>query len=155
MYGRSCNPSVRTLNNHYVKPWSGVHMCVSTVRRMPHASEHGPVERPLDDAEAQDLAETIAVFATPSRLRLLWALIDGEQTVDQLAGLVGLSQSATSHQLRVLRRHRLVAVRRDYYRLHDHHLPELLAAMRHHHEHVHPPVPAELPKARSTRKTTT
>jgi DNA-binding transcriptional ArsR family regulator len=40
----------------------------------------------------------------------------------------------------MLRQQRLVAVRRDrqhaYYRLHDHHLPELLAALRHHHEHV-------------------
>ncbi len=100
----------------------------------------------------------MAVFATPSRLRLLWALIDGEQTVDQLASLVGLSPSATSHQLRVLRRHRLVAVRRNgrhgYYRLHDHHLPELLAAMRHHHEHVHPPATALPADARDAKATT-
>jgi hypothetical protein len=43
----------------------------------------------------------------------------------------------------VLRQHRLVAVRRDgrhgHYRLHDHHVPELLAAMRHHYEHVRRP----------------
>jgi DNA-binding transcriptional ArsR family regulator len=116
---------------------------------VPHPAEHAPVERPLGEAEAQDLAETIAVFATPSRLRLLWALIDGEQTVDQLATHVGLSPSATSHQLRVLRRHRLVVVRREgrhaHYRLHDHHLPDLLAAMRHHHEHVYPPAPGNVP----------
>jgi DNA-binding transcriptional ArsR family regulator len=121
---------------------------LGTVSFVPHPAEHGPVDRPLEEAGAQDLAETIAVFATPSRLRLLWALIDGERTVDQLAGHVGLTPSATSHQLRVLRRHRLVAVRRQgrhaHYRLHDHHLPELLAAMRHHHEHVYPPA-AELP----------
>jgi DNA-binding transcriptional ArsR family regulator len=108
--------------------------------RMPNRSEHAAVERPLTDEEAQELAEAIGVFATPSRLRLLWALVDGERSVDELAGMVGLSASATSHQLRVLRQHRLVAVRRDgrhgHYRLHDHHLPELLAAMRHHHEHV-------------------
>jgi DNA-binding transcriptional ArsR family regulator len=111
---------------------------------VPDSTEHAAVERPLTDAEAQELAEAIGVFSTPSRLRLLWALVDGERSVDELAAMVGLSPSATSHQLRVLRQHRLVAVRRDgrhgRYRLHDHHLPELLAAMRHHHEHVRRPV---------------
>ena len=107
---------------------------------MADPSEHTAAERPLDDEEAQELVDAIGVFATPSRLRLLWALVDGERSVDELAGMVELSPSATSHQLRVLRQHRLVAVRRDgrhgRYRLHDHHLPELLAAMRHHYEHV-------------------
>ena len=110
---------------------------------MPDPSEHAAVERPLRNEEAQELADAIGVFATPSRLRLLWALLDGERLVDELAGMVGLSPSASSHQLRVLRQHRLVAVRRDgrhgHYRLHDHHLPELLAAMRHHYEHVRRP----------------
>ena len=97
-----------------------------------------------------------------SRLRLLWALIDGEQTVEALAGAVSMEQSAVSHQLRLLRQQRLVAVRRDgrhgYYRLFDHHMPELLAALRHHYEHVHPPrtgSPADLsaPPRRAQRST--
>jgi DNA-binding transcriptional ArsR family regulator len=116
---------------------------------MAHPSEHKPVTVALADDEAAALAETIAMFATASRLRLLWGLLDGEQTVDQLADAAGLSQSAASHQLRLLRQAKLVAVRRDgrhaHYRLHDHHLPDLLAAMRHHHEHVNPPAPTELP----------
>jgi DNA-binding transcriptional ArsR family regulator len=70
-------------------------------------------------------------------------LLDGEQTVEALAAATGLEQSAASHQLRLLRQQRLVAVRRDgrhgYYRLFDHHLPELLTALRNHHEHVDPP----------------
>ena len=88
-------------------------------------------------------------FGTASRLRLLWALLDGERTVEQLARSAELAPSAASHQLRVLRQGRLVAVRRSgrqaFYRLHNHHVAELLAAIRHHHEHVHPPAPVPLP----------
>lgn len=121
---------------------------------MPHPSEHKSVDAPLADDEARSLAETIAMFATASRLRLLWGLVDGERTVDQLADAAELSQSAASHQLRLLRQAKLVAVRRDgrhaHYRLHDHHLPDLLAAMRHHHEHVHSLAPVDASPARST-----
>lgn len=118
---------------------------------MPHPSEHRPPTAPLGQAEAERLAETTALFATASRLRLLWALLDGERTVEQLAAAAELTPSAASHQLRLLRQAKLVAVRRHgrhaHYRLHDHHLPDLLAAMRHHHEHTHPPAPADSPTA--------
>ena len=64
-----------------------------------------------------------------------------------MVGAVGMEQSAVSHQLRLMRGQRLVAVRREgrraHYRLHDHHLPELLMAMRHHQEHVNPPAAVE------------
>jgi DNA-binding transcriptional ArsR family regulator len=120
-----------------------------TCGSMAHPSEHRPVSVPLADDEAHALADTIAMFATASRLRLLWALIDGERPVEDLAADTGLTPSATSHQLRVLRQARLVAARREgrhaHYRLHDHHLPDLLAAMRHHHEHVNPPAPVAIP----------
>lgn len=100
--------------------------------------------------EAEELAEAMRAFGSASRLRLLLSLVDGERTVEQLAAAAEMEQSAASHQLRLLRQLRLVAVRRDgrhaYYRLHDHHVPELLAAIRHHHEHVHPPAPVELPR---------
>lgn len=80
------------------------------------------------------------LFASGSRLTLLWAMLEGETSVEGLIEKTGLSQSAASHQLRLLRQARLVKVRRDgrhaYYRLHDHHIPDLLAALRHHHEHV-------------------
>ena len=63
-----------------------------------------------------------------------------------------LSPSATSHNLRILRSLRLVRTRRAgryaLYALHDHHVPELLAAIRHHHEHVNPPPAAEVPASR-------
>lgn len=104
----------------------------------PH--EHPDRARPLSAAEAERLAETVRAFGSASRLKLLWALVATERTVEQLAALTGMTQSATSHQLRLLRQLRLVVVRRDgrhaYYALHDHHLPDLLGALRHHHDHL-------------------
>ncbi|MBA3328882.1 MAG: helix-turn-helix transcriptional regulator [Solirubrobacterales bacterium] len=83
-------------------------------------------------------------FAAGSRIRLLWALLQGERTVEQLAELTGLGVSGASHQLRMLRQLRFVAVRRSgrhaWYRLHDEHVGHLLAAIRHHHEHIDAPV---------------
>ena len=107
---------------------------------MARPSEHQPATRPLPPEEAQHLAEAISTFGAASRLRLLWALIEGERTVEELTAETGLTQSAASQQLRVLRDARLVKVRREgrhaFYSLYDHHVPDLLAAMRHHYEHV-------------------
>jgi DNA-binding transcriptional ArsR family regulator len=109
-------------------------------RSVPRPSEHKPATRPLPPREAEQLAEAISAFAAASRLRLLWSMLSGERTVAELAAENGLTQPATSQQLRVLREAQLVRVRRDgrraYYALHDHHVPELLAAMRHHYEHL-------------------
>jgi DNA-binding transcriptional ArsR family regulator len=116
---------------------------------MPHAAEHESAARPLGAEEAQDLAETLKALASPSRLRVLTELVGVQRTVEQLAAACGLSPSATSHNLRILRSLRLVRTHRDgrhaVYALYDHHVPELLAAIRHHHEHVHPPAPVDVP----------
>ena len=102
--------------------------------------EHASATRPLGRDEAESLAEGMRAFATGSRLRLLYALIEGERTVDQLAAATDQSPNATSQQLRVLRHLSLVAVRRDgrhaVYRLHDAHVADLLRAVRHHAEHA-------------------
>src|SRR5215203_5551028 len=116
---------------------------------MPHPEEHGTPSRPLDANEAEELTLTLKALASPGRLRLLTELLAGERTVEDLAAAAELSVSATSHHLRLLRSLRLVRARRDgrhvRYRLHDHHIAELLAAVRHHHEHVHPPAPVAVP----------
>jgi len=115
---------------------------------VPHPSEHGEPESPLSLEEASELADAMRAFGTASRLRLLYAMLAGERTVEQLATATELESSATSHQLRLLRQGRLVAVRRvgrhAYYRLHDEHVADLLKAIRHHHEHVHPPAGVEI-----------
>src|SRR5918999_5893282 len=99
---------------------------------MPHASEHRAADRPLRIDGAESLADAMRAFGAGSRLRLLWAMLAGERTVEELVELTGLTPSAASHQLRLLRQGRLVAVRRvgrhAYYRLHDDHVAELLAA---------------------------
>lgn len=124
--------------------------CSDNVRLVPHPSEHEAAGRPLDPVEAASLAESMRTFGAASRLRLLWALLGGERTVEELVASTGLAASATSQQLRILRQARLVSVRRDgrhaFYRLHDHHVADLLAAIRSHHEHVHPPAPSYPPR---------
>ncbi len=122
---------------------------------MPHPAEHDAPTRPLGAGEAEDLAETLKALASAGRLRLLTDVLGRERTVEELARAAGLSLSATSHHLRLLRSLRLVRARRNgrnvFYSLHDHHIAELLAAVRHHHEHVHPPAAVELPDTREAR----
>lgn len=76
------------------------------------------------------LAETFRVLGDPTRVRILDALSHGELCVCDLASLVGLSESAVSHQLRLLRSLRLVRARRDgrmvYYALDDRHIVTLV-----------------------------
>ena len=122
---------------------------------MPHPAEHSEAARALDAPEAEQLAETLKALASPGRLRLLTALLGGERTVEELARAAGLSDSATSHHLRLLRALRLVRARRGgrnvFYSLHDHHVADLLAAVRHHHEHVHPPQTGAAPVTEEAR----
>ncbi|MGE4427257.1 MAG: ArsR/SmtB family transcription factor [Solirubrobacteraceae bacterium] len=107
---------------------------------MPLPEEHSPSSRPLGPGEADELARRMAVFATGSRLRIVYALGRGECSVEELAERAGLGSNAASQQLRVLRDAGLVVARRDgrhvHYRLHDHHVLDVLGAMRHHIEHV-------------------
>jgi DNA-binding transcriptional ArsR family regulator len=76
------------------------------------------------------LADTFRVLGDPTRVRILDALSAGELCVCDIAGLAGISESAVSHQLRLLRGMRLVRPRREgrlvYYALDDHHIIELL-----------------------------
>jgi ArsR family transcriptional regulator, lead/cadmium/zinc/bismuth-responsive transcriptional repressor len=82
------------------------------------------------------LADTFRVLGDPTRVRILDALAPGELCVCDIASLVGISESAVSHQLRLLRGMRLVRPRRAgrlvYYAVDDHHILELLTqALRH------------------------
>jgi ArsR family transcriptional regulator, lead/cadmium/zinc/bismuth-responsive transcriptional repressor len=78
-----------------------------------------------------DLAQVFALLGEPGRLRLLASLLEaGEMCVGDLAATTGMSESAVSHALRLLRAHRVVAVSRRgrmaYYRLADAHVQLLL-----------------------------
>ncbi len=76
-----------------------------------------------------NLAETIQVLGDPTRIKIIFALSQKELCVCDLAGLLGLSSSAVSHQLRVLRNMRLVKYRKEgriaYYSLDDSHISRL------------------------------
>ena len=86
-------------------------------------------ERLLDDRSASALAETFKILGDPTRVRILDALARAEVPVCDLAGMLGLTQSAVSHQLRLLRSMRLVRSRRDgrhiYYVVDDDHISKL------------------------------
>jgi ArsR family transcriptional regulator, lead/cadmium/zinc/bismuth-responsive transcriptional repressor len=87
-------------------------------------------ERLLGGGTVAAIAETFRVLGDPTRVRILDALAGGELCVCDIAGLVGISESAVSHQLRLLRGMRLVRPRRAgrhvFYALDDHHIVELL-----------------------------
>ena len=108
--------------------------------------EHKAV--PSEDRNFDDMAEVFALLGDPSRLRLLFALRDGERRVGELARIVGASESSVSHALRLLRAHRVVEVRRvgrlAFYRLSDGHVRTLLEVADAHLQHsvlVHPERP--------------
>lgn len=102
------------------------------------ADEHVEPERAAalrarlpDERTAQDLAETFRVLTDPGRVRLIVALLEGgELCVCDLADATGLSQTACSHNLRLLRSRRLVRYRRQgrnvFYALDDAHIRLLL-----------------------------
>ena len=80
----------------------------------------------IEEDAVVDLAETFRLLGDPTRVRILDALSHRELCVCDLASLIGLSESAVSHQLRLLRTLRLVRPRRDgrmiYYALDDRHI---------------------------------
>jgi len=89
---------------------------------------------------AARLAETFKVLADPGRIRIISALAaSGELCVCDLAAVVGTSESAMSHQLRMLRDRGLVTFRKDgrvaYYRLADDHVRVILDTAAAHERH--------------------
>ena len=76
-----------------------------------------------------DLAELFKVFGDSTRIRILWALHETEMCVCDIAVLLNMTQSAISHQLRVLKQANLVKNRKEgkvvYYSLVDDHVREI------------------------------
>ena len=107
--------------------------------------------------DVADLTETFRALGDPTRVRILDALSHGELCVCDLAALVGMSESAVSHQLRLLRNLRLVRPRRDgrmvFYALDDRHVVDLLGeGLKHVAEAVGRPARRRAPaKQRSVR----
>ena len=100
------------------------------------ASRRDPRSQRFDDRVAEQLADTMYALSTPSRVQILGCLLDGPHTVSELTEALAMEQSAVSHQLRVLREHKLVTVesagRKRVYALYDEHVVALLEeALRH------------------------
>jgi len=85
----------------------------------------------LDQAAAVDLAELFRTMGDANRMRIISLLIHHELCVHDVANLLGMSQSAVSHQMRALRQMRLVKSRKEgrnvYYTLDDDHVAQLFA----------------------------
>ncbi|MGN0638450.1 MAG: ArsR/SmtB family transcription factor [Huintestinicola sp.] len=77
-----------------------------------------------------DLAELFKVFGDTTRIRILYALFESELCVNDMAQLLGLSQTAVSHQLRVLKNNKLVRFRKEgkivFYSLSDDHVRSII-----------------------------
>jgi len=90
----------------------------------------------LETDRAQQMADFFGALSDPHRLKLLSALAQQELCVCDLAAIVKMGESAVSHQLRVLRSHRLVKYRRRgrnvYYSLADDHIMNLYCAVADH-----------------------
>jgi DNA-binding transcriptional ArsR family regulator len=106
------------------------------------------------------LAETFKVLGDTTRIRILDVLSQSELCVQDLAGVLGLTQSAVSHQLRLLRSSRLVRTRRDgrqiFYALDDGHIVGLFKQGLEHVEEqvgIHPTAEPRALHVRSAHRT--
>jgi ArsR family transcriptional regulator, lead/cadmium/zinc/bismuth-responsive transcriptional repressor len=83
----------------------------------------------LDKPLINDLADTFKIMGDPTRIEIIFALSQSELCVCDLAAVLGMSQSAISHQLRLMRNLRIVKYRKDgkivYYSIDDEHIINL------------------------------
>ena len=91
---------------------------------------HESLCQELPEEKIEELAEFFKMFGDSTRLRILLTLSEGETNVQGLEEKLSISQSAISHQLRLLKRLRLVKGRREgqfiYYSLDDEHVSSVL-----------------------------
>lgn len=97
-----------------------------------HSDVLSKITKRLPDVdELYDLAELFKVFGDSTRIRILSVLIGEELCVCDLAEVLGMNQSAVSHQLKILKQAKLVTNRRDgkqvFYSLADDHVSTILA----------------------------
>lgn len=82
------------------------------------------------DEYLYDLAELFKVFGDSTRIKILYALIEGELCVGDISSLINISTSAISHQLKILKDAKLVRFRREgkniFYTLDDDHVKNIL-----------------------------
>lgn len=88
------------------------------------------LKHPCDTEKLYDLAELFKAFGDSTRIRILYTLTEGEMCVQDIADTLNMTQSAISHQLRILKQMSLVKFRRDgktiYYSLADMHVATIM-----------------------------
>lgn len=88
-------------------------------------------EKMPDETELYDLSELFKVFGDSTRIRILFVLFESEVCVCDLAQALKMTQSAISHQLRILKQNKLVKSRRDgksvFYSLADNHVRTIIS----------------------------
>lgn len=93
-------------------------------------------EQMPDEDELYDLAELFKVFGDSTRIRILYVLFEAEVCVCDLAQALNMTQSAVSHQLKILKQSKLVKSRREgksvFYSLADGHVRTIIAQGREH-----------------------
>ena len=104
-------------------------LCCAITQVHTDAVEHVRAQLPRDET-LYDLAELFKIFGDSTRVKILYALLESELCVCDIADLLGLTQSAISHQLRSLKQSRLVKARREgktvFYSLADGHVRTIL-----------------------------
>ncbi len=113
------------------------------------------------EAQVSVASDAFRLLSDPTRIKLLWALLQGESSVSCLADLVGASPTAVSQHLSKLRWAKLVSVRREgtfaYYSAADDHVARLLVEALYHADHQVlglPDHPADRPRLRHEPSTT-
>lgn len=95
-------------------------------------------EQMPDEDKLYDLAELFKVFGDSTRIRILYVLFEAEVCVCDLAEALNMTQSAISHQLKILKQSKLVKGRREgksvFYSLADDHVRTIIAQGREHIE---------------------
>ena len=98
------------------------------------------LRKSLNAVTAARVAELFQAMSDPRRVRILFALQQGEVSVGAIAEQVGISESAVSHHLRGLRQLRIVSARKDgrtvFYAFNDDHVRSLLTLGLEHTEHA-------------------
>ncbi len=106
------------------------------MRREQMAHDHSELlkkirnDMPADEL-LQDLGDLFKIFGDTTRIKIMYALYEGEMCVCAISELLNMTQSAISHQLKTLKDANLVSARRDgkeiYYSLSDEHVKSIIA----------------------------
>ena len=105
-------------------------MALNDVEHCEACQIHEDVVKAVTD-HLYDLAEVFKVFGDSTRIKILYVLFEAELCVCDIAQLLNMTQSAISHQLRILKQNRLVKNRRDgksvFYSLADGHVKTIIS----------------------------